>query len=318
MIAAAGRRTSLVKAFAEATHARGGYVVAADVDGLAPSLHLADRAVRTLATGHSGYVADLVAIAEREAIGLLVPTIDPDLPVLASAHAAFEAIGCRVAVASPEFVAITMDKARTVDAFGKAGIRVPKSWIPPIDVAATLPAAVFVKPRQGSASRDNYRTARADLDRILGLVPDPIVQEVLSGPEITIDALLDFEGRPIHYVPRTRLKTIGGESVQGVTLGHDPAFETWIEEVLTVCATLGATGPLTLQAFRTPDGPVLSEINARFGGGFPLALAAGADYPAWLLDMAAGRHVEPRLRGYRTGLYMTRYLVEHFVDRPQW
>ena len=81
---------------------------------------------------------------------------------------------------------------------------------------------------------------------------------------------------------------------------------------------LGAVGPLTLQAFLTPDGPVLSEINARFGGGFPLGLAAGADYPRWLLAMVAGETLEPRLGAYESGLFMTRYYVEHFTRRPAW
>ena len=150
------------------------------------------------------------------------------------------------------------------------------------------------------------------------LVPDAIVQEVLRGPEITIDALLDLEGRPIHFVPRLRIRTLGGESVQGVTLDHDPSLEEWIERVLQRCSELGAIGPLTIQAFLEPDGPVLSEINPRFGGGFPLALVAGGDYPKWLLDMVEGTPVPPRLREYQAGLYMTRYNVEQFIRQPKW
>jgi carbamoyl-phosphate synthase large subunit len=318
LVAAAGRRSSLVRAFVTAAHARGGTVLAGDVDGLAPALYLADRAVRTLGNGDPGFLADLVGIVERYGIGLLVPTIDTDLPVLAAGREAFEAVGCRLAVSSASFVATTLDKVTTGATFGAAGVAVPQSWVPPIDAPADLPATVFVKPRQGSASKDTYQIATDDLDRILGIVPDPVVQEVLTGPEITIDALLGLDGRPIHFVPRIRIKTLGGESVQGVTLDHDDAIETWIERVLDVCAASGAIGPLTLQAFLTPTGPVLSEINARFGGGFPLALEAGGDYPAWLLDMVAGRPVEPRLRAYEPGVYMTRSHVEHFTRRPLW
>ena len=136
---------------------------------------------------------------------------------------------------------------------------------------------------------------------VLRLVREPIVQEVLTGPEITIDALLDLDGRPIHYVPRRRIRTLGGESIQGVTLEHDTAFETWIEDVLDRCSEMGARGPLTLQAFMGTAGPVLSEINARFGGGFPLALEAGGAYPGWLLDMIDGVAVRPRLARVRNG-----------------
>jgi len=318
LVLAAGRRTSLVRAFSEAAHERGGQVVAADVDGLAPALVMADEAVRSLRTDDPGYVDDVLATTVRRGIGLVIPTIDTDLPILAREQARFAAVGCRVAISTPAFVDVTQDKYRTGLTFGALGIAVPRSWIPPLPPLSELPERAFVKPRAGSASQDAFRVERDELATILGRVADPIVQELLQGPEITIDALLDLRGRPIHYVPRRRIRTLGGESVQGVSLDHDPAFESWIEGILERCRGLGAIGPLTLQAFRTPEGPVLSEINARFGGGFPLALAAGADYPRWLLAMVAGDTVEPRLRAYEPGLFMTRYHVEHFTRRPLW
>ena len=111
---------------------------------------------------------------------------------------------------------------------------------------------------------------------------------------------------------------MGGESVQGVTLEHDPDLEAWIERVLVLSSSFGAAGPLTIQAFLTPDGPVLSEINPRFGGGYPLALAAGGTYPEWLLEMVDGRAVAPRLGQYEAGLFMTRYYVEVFTRTPKW
>jgi len=318
LVAAAGRRTGLVRAFGEVARKRGGHVYASDVDPLAPALYVADGAFRTPRTGDPAYLPTLLEIVRDRAIRLVVPTIDTDLPVLAANQAAFSAMGCRVAVSSPAFVAITLDKRETVTTFGAAGLRVPASWLPPIAALSELPARVFVKPRQGSASQNVHEVDRDDLASALRLVPAPIVQEVLRGPEITIDALLDFDGRPIHYVPRRRIRTMGGESVQGVTLEHDPALEAWIERVLDLCAGFGAAGPLTVQAFLTSDGPVLSEINPRFGGGFPLALAAGGNYPALLLDLIDDRPVAPRLGQYEAGLYMTRSYAEEFTRTPKW
>ena len=318
LVAAAGRRTTLVRAFVEATAARGGRTIAADVDPLAPALYLADDAVRLPRTTDPGYVPALLEIVKRRGVSLLVPTIDTDLPTLAAHAGQLEEAGSRLALSSAGFVAVTGDKQRTAEAFGSLGVRVPAWWLPPIADPSALPERVIVKPRHGSASIGVHRATRGQLDAVLGLVADPIVQELLDGPEITIDALLDFEGRAIHYVPRRRIKTLGGESVEGVTLDRDPSFEAWIVEVLGHAASLGAVGPLTLQAFQTGDGPVLTEINPRFGGGFPLGLAAGAAYPDWLLDMVAGVPVEPRLGDYEPGLYMTRYHVEHFVRQPKW
>ena len=317
LIAAAGRRTSLVRAFVDATHARRGRTLAGDVDGLAPALYLADEAIRLLPSDHAQFLDDLVDQVRRRGITVVVPTIDPDLPILAAGRASVEAAGARVAVSSASFIATTRDKVRTGTAFGDAGIRTPRTWDPASGLA-DLPPEVIVKPRAGSASKDVHRVRRADVDRAIQGISDAMVQELLSGPEITIDAFLDLGGQPIHYVPRLRIKTIGGESVEGRTMDHDPELESWIEGVLRVCSTLGGLGPLTIQSFLTEGGPVLTEVNARFGGGFPLALAAGGDYPAWLLDLFAGSSVAPRLGDYEPGLFMTRSHVEHFVRQPLW
>jgi carbamoyl-phosphate synthase large subunit len=317
LICAAGRRTALVLAFLAAAHDRSGIVVATDVDGLAPALFLADRAERSRRTSDPEFVDDLLAIVARHHIGVVVPTIDPDLPVLAERRSDFEALGCHLLVSSAAFIAICGDKLATVETFGARGIRVPRSWIEPLELDA-LPDRVFVKPRAGSASQHAYGIPRERLLATIPLVPRPIVQEHLDGREITVDALLDLDGRPIHFVPRARIKTVGGESVEGVTLPQDGERDSWILAVLEACGELGAHGPLTLQAFETADGFVLSEVNPRFGGGFPLGHAAGGDYPAWILDALAGARLERRLGDYRPNLYMTRAHVERFVDRPLW
>ena len=317
LVTAAGRRTTLVRAFVDAVRPRGGRTYAADVDPLAPALYLADEALRIRRIDDPDYVADLVQICERHGIRLVVPTIDPDLPVLARLRSQFALMGRVIAVSSEEFVDLVYDKHAMWLGFRECGVALAASWVPE-DGRADMPDRLYVKPRRGSASADNHIVARQDLDEILPLVPDPIIQEVLDGPEITIDALLDLAGRPVHYVPRRRIRTLGGESIQGVTLEHDPDLEAWITHLLEICGSLGAAGPLCLQAFLTSRGPVLSEVNARFGGGFPLGMAAGANYVEWLLDMIDGIPVPSRLGAYDAGVFMTRYNVEHFTRSPKW
>jgi carbamoyl-phosphate synthase large subunit len=320
LVTSAGRRTALVQSFVDAAHTRGARVVACDVDALAPALQLADAAVSCPRTGDPDHIAALLRIVDAHAISLLVPTIDPDLAELARHRDAFAVHGCRVLVSSVGFIDVVLDKFQTQRVFGAAGIAVPRTWLPSDHglMHGDLPERVFVKPRQGSASVDAYEVETERLPHVLAMVADPLIQEVLTGPEITVDALLDLDGHPVHYVPRQRLRTVGGESVQGITLPHDASLAAWIERVLAICHHLGASGPITLQAFLTANGPVLSEINARFGGGFPLALRAGAAYPAWIMDMVAGRSVEPRFGAYEAGLYMTRHNVERFLRQPAW
>jgi carbamoyl-phosphate synthase large subunit len=71
-----------------------------------------------------------------------------------------------------------------------------------------------------------------------------------------------------------------------------------------------------MQAFLTVNGPVLTEINSRFGGGFPLCQAAGGRYPEWILQMIEGQRLQPRLGDYEADVYMTRYYREHFFTAP--
>jgi carbamoyl-phosphate synthase large subunit len=316
LLTSAGRRTSLVLAFQNAVRSYGGKVMAADPDPLAPACALADEAFCVPLVNRASYVDALLRLARGKGVGLIVPTIDTELPVLAEQGERFRAAGVLVAGSKPGFVALCRDKWETFRVFQAEGIEVPASWLPGPELPA-LPEQLFLKPRDGSASVNAYPCAREDLARLLPMVPNPIIQERLDGSEVTLDALLDFQGRPIHFVPRERIRTLGGESIQGVTLDV-PELDAWAARVLEVCGRLGAQGPITLQAFLTGRGPVLTEINPRFGGGFPLALAAGGDYPAWLVALQRGETLQPRLGQYRRGLYMTRYYTEIFKETLPW
>ena len=56
-------------------------------------------------------------------------------------------------------------------------------------------------------------------------------------------------------------------------------------------------------------------MNLRFGGAFPLPLAAGGAYPALALALAQGERPEPRLGDYREGVVMARYLTQSYMTR---
>jgi carbamoyl-phosphate synthase large subunit len=109
------------------------------------------------------------------------------------------------------------------------------------------------------------------------------------------------------------IESKGGESIKGSTL-DDPelvAFGCLVAEALPI------RGPGTIQCFRTQPGRFeVTDVNPRFGGAFPLPVAAGGAYPSLVLALARGERVEPRLGAYRPGVVMTRYLshvtlVEH-------
>ncbi len=313
LLTSSGRRTSLLKAFKEALSPYGGSVFAGDIDGLAPTLFLADKALILLPINNEGYLDSLLDIIVKEEIRLLVPTIDTELEVLSKNKDKFLEKGCTPLISSPKTIDITFDKWTTATFFTKRGIKVPASWLPEKINFRDLPEKLFIKPRRGSASQHTYKVNKRDLEKFLDWVPDPIIQEELTGPEITVDALLDFSGNLIHYVPRKRIRTLAGESIQGQTI-DDTEIRTWLCTVFGALGHSGAVGPITIQFFHTERGPTLTEVNPRFGGGFPLANAAGGHYPRWIIQMLYGEKTDIKIGQYKKGLFMTRYYEEIFIE----
>src|SRR5581483_8402532 len=119
-----------------------------------------------------------------------------------------------------------------------------------------------------------------------------------------IDVFCDLDGRCLNAIPRTMIESKGGESIKGMTI-KDPLL---IEVGRFVSETLGLVGPANIQCFRESDGTHrVTDINRRFGGGFPLPTAAGSRYPELALALAAGERPEPRLGDFREGVVMTRF-----------
>lgn len=308
----AGRRTSLIRDFMAGIDADGS-VWAGDMDPLAPALQVADSSVVLPPVHTSDYIHKLLDHVRTFDIDIIIPLIDTELKPLANARAAFASENCSVIVSDSDLLAIAHDKWKTVRHFSSIGFQTPQSWLPSTSSSQDWPDPVFLKPRHGSASSEACSVSRNRSLSFIEQIERPIVQEVITAPEITVDALFGLEGTLIHYVPRLRIRTLAGESIQGRTL-PDTDLRCWLRPVLREIGALGARGPITLQAFLTEPTPTLSEINARFGGGFPLTKAAGGHYPSWIVRMRNSDPVEPCLGEYTANLCMTRAYTEWFIE----
>jgi carbamoyl-phosphate synthase large subunit len=302
-----GRRVELVRAFREAFQGLhlDGKIIALDIDPLAPALQLVDSAHIVPHMHSPAYLPALTEICRREHVKLVFPLIDPDIPVLAEHREVVEATGAQLAVIPMAAVGITGDKWITTEFFRRLGLRTPQSWLPGQHNVKQSEYPLFIKPRNGSAAKHAFKVRNErELAFFSEYVRDPIIQECLPGPEITNDVVCDVDGSVLGVVSRQRIEVRTGEVAKGVTL-YD---RTITEACVKIAKALPAVGPITVQCMMKDGVPHFTEINARFGGGLPLAIAAGLNAPRLLLARAAGLPVDvPPIGCYQVGLYMTRY-----------
>jgi carbamoyl-phosphate synthase large subunit len=204
-------------------------------------------------------------------------------------------------------VRICRDKIATFEALRRAGIDTPATWTwEEVLKRKRHRFPYFLKPRSGSAAAGNYLIGTVDELRTLGRrVVDPIVQEFVEGEEYTLDVYTGFDGRPRCVVPRKRLEVRNGEVSKAIIV-KDPAIMAVGRSVAQMLAD--CRGVITVQCIVTPDNRIrVIEINPRFGGGVPLAIHAGADFPKWILSELAGRKPRINPTGFRDDVAMLRF-----------
>jgi carbamoyl-phosphate synthase large subunit len=294
----AGQRVDIVTAFERA----GGFTIAADLNPLAPALYHADRQLFPPRVDDPAYIPALTEAVREHDVRLIVPLTDLDGTLLAEHR---DELGAIVLLPEAEIVRRTADKYLAHQTFLELGIPSPPTWLPH-ELPADPSFPVLVKARAGFGSRHIYRAADArELEFFLRhTTVDSMVQAVCPGEEFSIDVLGDLEGRCLNAIPRTMIESKGGESIKGMTIRDWDLIEFGrsVAEALEIC------GPATIQCFRTAEGRhEVTDVNTRFGGAFPLPLAAGSRYPELALALARGERPEPRVGEFREGILMTRF-----------
>jgi carbamoyl-phosphate synthase large subunit len=305
LITAVSRRVTLVEAFRTALTASDvrGRVLATDVNPWSPGVHLADAAYEVPLSTAPDYVDAVLDVCERESVDVVIPTIDDELPVFAASRRRFEGHGVKVIVSSLPATEICNDKVRTCDVLRAAGVSAAASYVP-----STLPEAVgpplFVKPRYGRGSVGAFRAhTPRELEFFLDYVPDPCIQELLEGPEFTLDVFCDWDGRVVSVVPRERVVIRSGVIDRGRTVNDGRLLALG-----EACAqAIPFVGPINIQCRVHRGEPTVFEINPRFSGGIGLTIRAGANFPAWVVQMVLGRRLPRMMGAFADNLWLTSY-----------
>ena len=302
----AGQRVDIVTAFRRA----GATALAVDLNPLAPALYAADRRAFVPAVSDPGYIEAIARLVAEHEAALVVPLADLDHRVLAARR---DDVGAPVLLPGPDTISMCEDKLAAHRFFVEQGIDSPPTWAVD-EIPADLEFPALVKARRGFGSHHIYRADdRAELEFFLSYTTaESMVQQVCKGEEFSIDVFCDLEGRCLNAIPRTMIESKGGESIKGMTI-QAPDL---IEHARRVSEAMRMVGPANIQCFREPDGSLpVTDVNPRFGGGFPLPTAAGSRYPELALALARGEHPEPRLGDFREGVVMTRFFSQVILEQ---
>lgn len=315
MFTCIGRRVSLLNAFrASAKKLKmNGHFIGTEMNELSSAFHSCDKGFLIKPITHRNYLKQILDIVKSEKVKLVIPTVDLDLKVLAQNRDKFEKLGCCVLISNPEVIDICQDKRKTCRFLAKNGFDTPVTMSTRKALSEkNLKFPCFLKPWDGYASRGTAIVKnRRELEFYAKKIPNCIVQSLARGNEYTCDVYVDFDSHVRCVVPRKRLEIRSGE-VSKAQIVKDKQI---MEVAAAAVEALGAgPGVITVQLIKNSDGKVqIIEINPRFGGGAPLSIKAGANFPQWILQALTGKKPRIKFDSFQDSLIMLRYDAEVWV-----
>ncbi len=310
-----GRRVELIRIFRE-NWVEGSVFVGTDSDETAPALYFLDKSYRHPYRIDEDYHELVLSICAENSVKVIIPLIDPELPVISKYREKFEREGIFPMVSSYEKIKIAMDKWETFKFAKNLSMKVPKTILgSDVGSLKSMNFPVLVKPRYGSASKGIMKFEKPESLLCFKdlLNENHIIQEFIEGYEVTVDIFGTEEGECIQAVQRRRLKVRGGEVERGVTQ-KDPRINDIVEKFT---AHYKPRGVINVQFMVSKDGVFLMEINPRFGGGYPLSHHAGANFPKLLLKYIRGEKLERMGMNYVENFYMFRFDQAVYVSEGE-
>ena len=307
LITSAGKRVALTRYFKETLRRffPDAKVYTTDKNPvMAPAGYVSDECIQVPVVTAAEYPALLLQLCIEHEIGMVIPTIDTELILLAEEKSLFEERGIHLIVSNLSLIQLCRDKRNTGAFLEQHGIRVPKE----IDkYHPTFP--LFAKPYDGSLSKNLHYIQH----------PEELTPEILEDPkllfmeyidknvykEFTVDMYYGKDHRAKCIIPRERIEIRAGEinkgrTVKGYLLDYLKARLDKLE---------GCIGCICIQLFydeRTED-VVGIEINPRFGGGYPLSYMAGGNFPEWLIREYFLGETLAYSEAWKEGLLMLRF-----------
>ena len=309
LILSAGTRNKIIQYFKKALCGHG-KVVATDMSEFAPAVYEADKFYQVPRITDSGYLDVIFDICKKEQITAVLTLIDPELSLLSRYEAEFKKLGVTVIGSSYELCERSLDKYEMYKWLLEHNYKCAKSYISldefkqaVADGEVTYP--VFVKPACGSASISISKAADEEVTEFLYKQSEGMmIQEFLKGQEIGADVYIDMiSGEVVSIFTKKKLGMRAGETDKAVSFKDEKLFEL----IECFVKDSGYRGQIDIDIFDIDGECYISEVNPRFGGGYPHAYESGCDHMKLIVNNLEGRANEKHIGEYVDGIYMMKY-----------
>ena len=309
LILSAGTRNKIVQYFKH-TLAGKGNVIATDMQSIAPAIYEADKYYIVPRITEQGYIDLILDICKKERISGVLSLIDPELSLLAENRNKFEAVGVTIIGSDYACCERALDKMLMYRWLKEHGYCCAKSYDNKEDFYRDLDAGiatfpVFVKPIRGSASiAINKVDDRETVDLLFAHSDGLMIQEYLKGQEIGADVYIDLISHEVVSIfTKKKLLMRAGETDKAVSFKDKKLFaliEQFVKES-------GYLGQIDIDIFDVDGEYYISEVNPRFGGGYPHAYECGVDHMKLIENNLNGVANEKNIGAYEDGIVMMKY-----------
>lgn len=309
LLLSVGTRNKIVQYFKQEL-SNEGKVIATDCSELAPALYEADQYYIVPKIDDKNYLKIILDICQKENIKGILSLIDPELSLLSKNKQRFLNIGVVPIVSNYEVVEQCFNKYAMYSYLKENGFKTPKSYIDKEKFYMDLEKGkikfpVFVKPISGSASINiNKVMSKDEIEILFSHNGNLMIQEFMNGEEYGADVYIDLISKEIISVfIKQKIKMRAGETDKSVSIKDSKLFEL----IKLFVKTAGYMGVVDIDIFKIDGEYYISEVNPRFGGGFPHAYECGVNIPLMIINNLKEEKNQPTIENYNAGIFMMKY-----------
>jgi len=309
LILSCGSRNKIVQYFKKELNGEG-QVMAADCSHLAPALYDADKYFIIPRIYEEGYIEAILSFCKENSVKAVLSLIDPELSFLAKYKERFLEIGTVPIISDFDVVEMCFDKYKFYEFLIANGINAIRSYIDKEkfykDVeAGIIDYPVFVKPIKGSASINaNIAKSKEEIELLFNKFNDLMIQRYVNGKEYGADVYVDMISDEIVAIfAKEKIRMRAGETDKSVSVKDEKLFEL----IRKFVRKAGLKGIIDFDIFKIDDEYFISEVNPRFGGGYPHAYECGVNIPRMIINNVKGMINCREIGRYEEGIYMMKF-----------